>query len=185
VIIRQFGGPRPDGGFSVAGDQVYLVEGARYVVLLRNTFWNLSPVVKNYALRVEDVDGVEALIDTAGRAVAAVESAGPSFTPPLFAPVPQVGVSGAPPRLSSVKAPSDLMSREEFVDSLKNHARARGMAMSGTFYDLPEAHDDWRTGENVASNGPRTAPAAASGAPIPDVIPPEFKEMFPATEGSP
>jgi hypothetical protein len=57
IAIRQFGGPLPNGRGLRVSHQTTFVNGKRYIVFLRNTSWNFSPVVALNAFRVETVEG--------------------------------------------------------------------------------------------------------------------------------
>jgi hypothetical protein len=76
VEIRQFGGPLPDGRTLVVAELPEFTAGERYVVFLRNTAWNLSPVVGDLAFRVEALGAGEALVTAEGLAVTGVSPRG-------------------------------------------------------------------------------------------------------------
>ena len=82
--IRHFGGPLPDGRTIVIAELPVFVRGKEYVLFLRSGGWNVSPVVGDYALRVEKIDNKEVLVNSDGQAVTEVTSRGVDVGPTLF-----------------------------------------------------------------------------------------------------
>src|SRR5262245_37586181 len=93
--IRHFGGPLPDGSLLVAAELPGFVPGKPYIVFLRNTAWNLSPVVGDLALRVETVGGTEVLVSSDGLAVMQIDRDGVVLGPALFG---SPDLDGTPPK---------------------------------------------------------------------------------------
>jgi hypothetical protein len=102
--IRVFGGPLPGGRYLRDSKSPRYVAGGRYVLFLFNTDWRYSPVIADYAFRVEPAAGAEMLIAPNGHAVTGVDPLGvETRTRMLFLPkgVPGVGdVRVAPAAIS-------------------------------------------------------------------------------------
>jgi hypothetical protein len=96
--IRHFGGLLPDGRMVVAAELPVFVKGKRYIVFLRNTAWNVSPIVDELALRVETVDNREVLVNSDGQPVTEVSPAGIEVGPRLFE---RPAWDGTPPKALS------------------------------------------------------------------------------------
>ena len=157
--IRHFGGPLPNGRTVVAAELPVFVQGKRYVVFLRNTQWNLSPVVGDLALRVETLDGTEVLVDSDGRAVTGVGARGVEMGPalfegPQFDGKPSKALAGAMARLT--RQPLD---RAGLLRALNGSAAASGLRVAGSFRDQPAGQFKWRAIPTSASPG--TSPATA------------------------
>ena len=155
VEIRHFGGPLPNGRTLVVAELPVFVQGKRYVVFLRNTAWNVSPVVGDLALRVETVDGTEVLVNSNGQALVAVSSEGIALGPTLFTNPDMDGTpsKALPENLPSFRKPLD---RGSFVEALGVTLAAQGLNVGGTFYDRPAGEFKWRA--------QRTAPSVGSKA---------------------
>jgi hypothetical protein len=152
VEIRHFGGPLPNGRFLVAAELPVFVLGKQYVVFLRNTAWNVSPVVGDLALRVETLDGTEVLVNSDGQPVTEVGAQGLELGAALFeGPLPDGRAPAAVGRrLQDLgRRPLD---RGRFVQELRTHIAAQGARVSGAFYEHPAGGFRWR--------GQRTARAA-------------------------
>ncbi|HSI60812.1 MAG TPA: hypothetical protein VLA16_24860 [Ideonella sp.] len=162
VEIRHFGGPLPNGRAVVAAELPVFVPGKRYVVFLRNTAWNLSPVVGSLALRVETVGGAEALVDSDGRAVTGVGLRGVEMGPALFEG-PQY--DGSQPK-ALVKNFAALarqpLDRRGLVRALKAGLAAHGLSVAGSFDERPAGGFKWRATATSASPGHQPAAGAAS-----------------------
>ena len=137
--IRQFGGLLPDGRMVVASELPVFVEGKEYVLFLRNTKWNVSPVVGDLALRVEAVEGNEVLVNSDGQAITGIGSAGLTVGPALFegpkldGTVPQALAGGL-----SLAAGKPL-DRNRFVSSLRAAMATQALTVAGTFSERPAA----------------------------------------------
>jgi hypothetical protein len=149
--IRHFGGPLPDGRMMVAAELPVFVKGKRYVVFLRNTAWNVSPVVGDLALRVETVDGSEVLVNSDGQAVTEVGPAGVEMGPTLFG---SIELDGTPPKAleKSLRAlDRKPLDRRGFMEALDATLAARSLSVAGTFYEHPAGEFKWRAQRTVPS----------------------------------
>jgi hypothetical protein len=154
VEIRHFGGPLPNGKVLVVSDLPEFVQGKRYIVFLRNTAWNVSPVVGDLALRVETLDGAEVLVSADGQALTGVSAEGLTLGPTLFE---SPDLNGAQPKALGQGLPSrgaTLLDRAAFLDALGSTLTAKGLTVGGTFYDRPAGEFKWRA--------QRVAPATGS-----------------------
>jgi hypothetical protein len=171
--LWQFGGFLPNGRMMVAAELPVFSKGARYVIFLRNTAWNLSPVVGLYAFRVESVDGVEALIGSDGQPLVGLDAAGPRYGAALYEPAPYGGraaariqgagigareVAGSAAVVGAAPAP---MSRAALLAALAKELRAAKLAVGGNLRERPAGGFSWR-GQPVARHG--LAPADGVGA---------------------
>jgi hypothetical protein len=183
VKLRNFGGPTPDGRYLAVSDQPQFVLGATYVVLLRNTAWSLSPVLDSLAFRVDTLeDGREAMVDTDGNVVEAVNETGFVRTVRAFEPVDLDGAR--PARAAHAPAHARALSRAELVAAVRQNLGARRMRLTTDFYDLPQATANWREGPVT----PHAAdiPPSRESTPVPDVPPTERSTRAPrAPEATP
>ena len=69
LTVRLFGGPLPDGRYARDAESPRYLPGSQYLLFLFNTDWRLSPVISDYAFRVEQAAGKEVLIAPNGHAV--------------------------------------------------------------------------------------------------------------------
>ncbi len=144
VEIRHFGGRLPNGKQVVAAELPVFVQGKRYIVFLRNTSWNVSPVVGDLALRVEKLGDAEVLVNSDGIAVTGVGALGPQFGEALFQ---GPRLDGSPSqslgkRLNTMAiAPLD---RAGFVQALHNEIAGKGLAVAGSFNAQPGGEFKWR-----------------------------------------
>lgn len=76
VELVTFGGKLPNGHFVSASELPRYVEGASYILFLRNTDWRFSPVIGDLAFREENIAGRPVLIDSDGFAVSGVGPSG-------------------------------------------------------------------------------------------------------------
>jgi hypothetical protein len=104
VQIRQFGGQLPNGRMMVVAELPVFVKSKRHIVFLRNTAWNLSPVVGDYAFRVETVNNAELLVNSDGLAVTGLGPDGVETGPALFSSPP---LDGSPPQSLTATRLSD------------------------------------------------------------------------------
>jgi hypothetical protein len=184
--LRQFGGRTNRGTMVVASELPVFVQGKRYVVFLRNTSWNLSPVVGDFALRVERVNQAELLITADGEPVTGVGERGLTVGPVLFGPheldgsppklLPLARAAALPPTVSpprptggsgsatTVVAPAAAvvgLDRASFVTAVNLRARAIGVRVGGAFWDQPAGEFQWQgvaTGE-MSGAAARSAPS--------------------------
>jgi len=151
VELRQFGGRLPNGKQVVAAELPVFVQGKRYIVFLRNTSWNLSPVVGDLALRVEKVGETEVLVNTDGMAVTGVGAMGPQFGEALFEGPKFDGTPSAAlgKRLTSLaRAPLD---RAGFVQAMRSQVASKDMRLTGSFNARPGGEFKWRAIPTAAS----------------------------------
>jgi len=184
--LRNFGGPRPDGGYSVVSDQARFVKGATYIVFLRNTSWKLSPVLNSWAFRVTDIDGKEALVDTVGSMVLGLDDSGFALSTPIFEPVGFVGK--APARRNEDPINMQPMTRAQLATAVNAHLLTRRMQLTTDFYDMPIAAVNWREGVTSPASGAsnQSANSTESSGPMNDQPPSEiFSNGIPATESVP
>lgn len=162
VKIRQFGGPLPNGHRLVVAELTEFIHGKRYLVFLRNTAWNLSPVVSQYALRVETVGGRELLVNDEGQTVIGVGQSGLEFSSPL---VPRPDVSGISPSQETANRPvatALALDRTQLMGLLKAEMSARGAHVGGEFFDCPAGEFRWRRVATMPQ-GANTSPVIPSG----------------------
>lgn len=172
VEIRHFGGQLPDGRMVVVADLPVFVQGKRYVVFLRNTAWNVSPVVGDLALRVETVDGSEVLVKSDGHAVTEVGPGGVEVGPMLFGS-PQL--DGTPPKAlgKSLRAlDRKPLDRRNFVEALDATLAKHGLIVAGPFYEHPAGEFKWhaqRTVPSVRHKAPAGTHAKSTGSLNPEI----------------
>lgn len=165
LTLRHFGGPLPSGRHLVATELPAFVADQRYVVFLRNTAWNLSPVVADYALRVARFEGTEVLVNTDGLVLTGVGPMGLLFGEALFEG-PQL--DGHTPRalpgrhLAALqRAPLD---RGALMQRLGSELGSRGLAVGGRFADHPTGQFIWKAMPTVAAaGGERETTRSATG----------------------
>ncbi|MSQ47067.1 MAG: hypothetical protein EXR78_01570 [Deltaproteobacteria bacterium] len=153
--LRHFGGRLPNGRMMVASELPSFVKGARYFVFLRNTAWNVSPVVGDLALRVEQVGAAEVLVNSDGLAVTKIGPKGIETGPKLFGPLesdataPQSLMPTLPPGLAP-------LTRQSFMQELGATMAAQGTKVGGIFYSRPSGEFRWR-GQSTARTSLPTA----------------------------
>lgn len=69
ITLRIFGGPVPEGGLLRASELPRFAVGLRYVVFLTNDDWFFSPVLNDFAFRVENSGGREILLAQEGNEI--------------------------------------------------------------------------------------------------------------------
>ncbi len=159
--LLQFGGPTPKGDFVGVSELPTFEKGERYVVFLRNTAWNLSPVVGDMAFRVASIDGTEMLVTADGQPVLQVGKSGTELGPAIFQPSPPsplfaTASSAAPHAISSLaRRPLD---RQRFLVALRSQLDAQKLSVSGPLYTRPAGHFRWRQ-QPVARQGDATGSA--------------------------
>ncbi|WP_157231730.1 hypothetical protein [Hyalangium minutum] len=162
VKIRQFGGPLPNGHRLVVAELTELFHGERYLMFLRNTAWNLSPIVSQYALRVEIVGGREFLVNDEGQAIIGLGESGLEFSSPLF---PRPDVSGISPSQETATRPvaaALALDRAQLIGLLKAEVSTRGARVGGEFFDCPAGEFQWRRVATMP-HGANTSPATPAG----------------------
>lgn len=172
LTLRHFGGPLPNGRHLVATELPVFVADQRYVVFLRNTAWNLSPVVADYALRVARFEGTEVLVNTDGLALTGVGPMGLLFGEALFEG-PQL--DGRAPRARPDRRLAALqrapLDRSGLLQRLGSELGSRGLAVGGRFNERPAGQFRWKAMPTVAAAGgeaeaARTASRAGTGTEI-------------------
>lgn len=130
------GGEYPDGRMLLVSHSPEFVRGGRYLVFLRNTSWNLTPVVGEYAFRFEKAeDGRELLIAPDGGAVIDFDAEGPRVSEALYAPL---DLNGSPPeRLKEIPLPKQTLDARSLVKSVEAFLSATGLEITGPFFDEP------------------------------------------------
>jgi hypothetical protein len=172
VEIRHFGGPLPNGRMMVAAELPVFVQGKRYVVFLRNTGWNVSPVVGDLALRLETVDDTEVLVNSDGQAVTEVGPEGVAVGLALFG---SPELDGTPPKalgMSLAAFDRKPLDRRSFVEALNATMATHGLSIAGDFYDHPAGEFKWRaqrTAPSTRSKAPISTPANRANSPGPEV----------------
>lgn len=163
--LWQFGGSLPDGRLVVAAELPVLTKGKRYLLFLRNTEWNVSPIVGPWALRVEPLGRGEALVTGDGQAVLGVGEAGLALGAALFEPAPLDGSPAKPLAAATVATAAAartaaLADRAALLRALEAAMAARQLQASGTFLARPAGRFHWR-GQAVAPHGQLNSSAAA------------------------
>ena len=70
ITLPMYGGPSADGTkFYAATHIAQIATGTNYLVFLANHDWFLSPVLRDLALRIENVNGVDVLLDNEGQGI--------------------------------------------------------------------------------------------------------------------
>jgi hypothetical protein len=166
IEIRHFGGPLPSGGMMVAAELPVFVLGKQYIVFLRNTEWNVSAVVGDYALRVDKANDGEVVVNSDGQPVLAVGGRGLELGPALFDGFDRAGT--APKVIAGIRS-ADLkaLDRNQFLTGLKSALDAQGLTIGGTFIEKPAGRFNWRRQQASAS------PDAIPPADLPDSKEPE------------
>lgn len=162
--LWQFGGALPNGRLVVAAELPVFTKGKRYLLFLRNTEWNVSPVVGPWALRVESAGplGKEALFTSDGQVVLGADERGLSLGPSLYEPAPFDG-SAAPPRAAASPAasPAALPDRGALLAALKAAMAEQKLQASGAFLERPAGRFKWRA-QATTPHG-QANPATAAG----------------------
>jgi hypothetical protein len=159
--LRQFGGLLPNGRMMVAAELPIFVQGQRYLVFLRNTAWNLSPVVGSLALRVDAVGGTEVLVNTDGHPVVEVGPGGPGFGAALFEPIRYTGPAIVQKPGALAALPGKPLDRRAFLESLQVELDGQGLRAGGAFLEHPAGNFRWH-GQAVTPHG-QAQPAAGAG----------------------
>jgi hypothetical protein len=190
--LRHFGGPLNDVSILLVAELPEFIKGERYLVFLRNTAWNLSPVVDNLAFRVEVVGEAEALVNSDGFAVVGIGADGVELGPEILGNVslnealhgsPEVDAaesvtearrptalgagSGESARETSSAQERQPLAVESFLAALDTIFETGGMNPSGNFYNRPAGEFKWfrqRT-EGPAGENPMREEGAISTVP--------------------
>jgi len=173
VEIRQFGGPLPNGALMVAAELPVFFVGKEYIVFLRNTAWNVSPVVGDFALRVEKVDDAEVVVNSDGQPVTRLDVRGLEFGPALFEALDRDGTAPKAVTDSLRAIASKPLDRERFATSLRSTLDAQALRVSGAFSEKPAGLFNWR-GQRAGQS-----PDAIPPVDVPDSKQPEtdFSEL--------
>lgn len=136
LVLTQRGGERPDGRVLKVSHVPQFVAGARYVVFLRNTSWNLSPVLNEVALRVETAeDGRTLLVGPDQGAVIDLNPTGLRFSAPLYSKSELT--LAAPQRLAREPAPAGVFGTQDLLRQVDALSNVLGVGVSGHFYAQP------------------------------------------------
>ena len=156
VELRHFGGPLPKGALLVAAELPVFVRDRQYVVFLRNTSWNVSPVVGDFAFRVDNVDNAEVVVNSDGQPVTQLSTRGIEFGPTLFEAFDTDG--SAPKAIAGSLRTIDYkpLDRATFTTSLLKTLDAQGLRATGTFIEKPAGQFNWR--RQTASASPLAPP---------------------------
>jgi hypothetical protein len=163
--LWQFGGTLPSGRMMVAAELPVFVAGQRYVLFLRNTSWNVSPIVGELALRVEKAAGAEVLVTSAGHPVVGVTAAGPALGAALFEPAPYGGGGVAVKRGADgkeVAVAAGALDRRGFLAAVKTQLAQQKLAVSGATLPRPSGLFQWR-GQRVTPHGQGASGDGAAG----------------------
>ncbi len=173
IEIRQFGGPLPNGALMVAAELPVFFVGKEYIVFLRNTAWNVSPVVGDFALRVEKVDDVEVVVNSDGQPVTRLDVRGLEFGPALFQALDRDGTAPKAISDSLRRIASKPLDRQLFATSLRSTLDAQALRVSGAFSGKPAGLFNWR-GQRAGQS-----PDAIPPVDVPDSKEPEadFSEL--------
>lgn len=158
--LWQFGGSLPNGRLVVAAELPVLLKGKRYLLFLRNTEWNVSPIVGPWALRVEPLGSGEALVTSDGQAVLGAGEAGLTLGAALFEPAPLDGSAAKPRPAATATAAASLPDRAALLRALAAAMTAQRLQASGIFLPRPAGRFHWR-GQAVAPHGQVNSSAAA------------------------
>jgi hypothetical protein len=158
VVLPIFGGLLPDGSHMSATHLPRFAKGLRYVVFLANHDWFYSPIVLEYAFRVETMNGRDVLIDNDGHGVMGFDQSGTIHSRAVFAG----RVAEAPfdpPALAAVDAAivAATLSHDQFIAAVASYTTPDMLptAFDGAFASAPMQ----RPWNKVA-----TAPAAVNSA---------------------
>lgn len=156
IEIRHFGGPLPKGALMVAAELPVFVRDREYIVFLRNTSWNVSPVVGDFAFRVDKVDDAEVVVNSDGQPVVQLSTRGIEFGPTVF---DAFDTDGSAPKAvtGSLRAIAyKPLDRATFATSLISTLDAQGLRATGRFIEKPTGEFNWR--RQLASASPLAPP---------------------------
>lgn len=158
IELRHFGGPLPKGTLMVAAELPVFVRDREYIVFLRNTRWNVSPIVGDYAFRVDKADDTEVVVNSDGQPVLQVSTRGIAFGPTIFEAFDIDGTAPQAVAGSLRTIEYKPLDRATFTKSLASTLDALGLRASGTFIEKPTGEFNWR--RNPASASPLAPPPA-------------------------
>jgi hypothetical protein len=158
----------------VAAELPVFFLGKEYIVFLRNTAWNVSPVVGDYALRLEKVDDAEVLVNSDGQPVTQLDTRGLEFGPSLFKAIDRDGTA---PKvvdgdLRSLALATKPLDRERFTASLRSTLDAQALRVTGRFSEKPAGLFNWRA-QQVGSSPDSIPPIGVPDGKEPE---PDFSE---------
>lgn len=164
--LWQFGGLLPSGRLMVAAELPAFVAGKRYLLFLRNTAWNVSPIVGQLALRVEQLGGVEVLVTSDGQAVTGLGASGAVLGAQLFSPAHARTTPVATAQLSAL-GKAQPMDRASFLAALgRELAAPKATKIAGAFLERPAGRFQWRgqraTPPRSLAATPAVAPASST-----------------------
>ena len=156
IELRHFGGLLPKGALMVAAELPVFVRDRQYVVFLRNTSWNVSPVVGDFAFRVDTVDNAEVVVNSDGQPVIQLSTRGIEFGPTIFDAFDTDG--SAPKAITGSLRAIDYkpLDRATFTTSLIRTLDAQGLRATGAFIEKPTGEFNWRL--QAASASPLAPP---------------------------
>jgi hypothetical protein len=155
LALAQRGGNYPDGGMLVVSTSPEFVVGARYLVFLRNTSWNLTPVVGDYVFRLETEDGRQLLVGPTGGAVVDFDEDGVVLSEPLYAPA---DLNGSPPERLKEPLPARTLDVTQLSKGVQAFLDAKGLKIAGTYYDEPATRAKRLFVEDVPGKPPTESP---------------------------
>jgi hypothetical protein len=174
ISVRQFGGRLPNGQYIVASHLPVFVEGKRYIMFLRNTAWNMSPIVGDFALRLETVNGKEMLVNTDGKAVVGFASGGIETSAPVFdVPVPD-GAAPQANQLGVADLEREPLDRSGFFKALDTNLKSLGIGVKGSVQSRPAGEFKWQA-QRLAPDAdakPGKTPSKAGSGPEVDTTAP-------------
>ncbi len=167
--LRFFGGPVPGGTRVTTSATITLIKGGRYLLFLRNRPWFYDPLL-GAALRVEQVNGREVLVDPEQHPLTALTPEGLVFgAAKLFTLEADASGQHAAATLRAGLGPRDTaraLDRDSFLALVREAIAVEGVSPNGTFPLEPKARSNWRvipTRPDAASSEPQQ-PAANPGA---------------------
>lgn len=161
IELRQFGGLLPNGRMMIAAELPVFVPGQRYLVFLRNTAWNVSPVVGGLALRIGSLDGTEVLVNTDGHAVLDVDQGGPRLGAAVFEPIRYTSPAIVQKQGALQRLAGKPLDRRGFLDALRVELEGQGLRIGGPFHEHPAGAFRWR-GQALVPHG-QPLPTAGAG----------------------
>ena len=166
VEIRHFGGPLPNGRQLVVAELPVFVQGKSYLVFLRNTEWNLSPVLGDLALRREMIGETEVLVNSDGLAITGVGPSGVEVGPALFeGPKGDGSKSKALDRSSLASFERRPLDRQGFVQALHTAMAGSRLSVDGAVAPLPAGEFKWRAVPTAATADSKSNPTADAATP--------------------
>ena len=173
IELRHFGGPLPSGALIVAAELPAFVLGKQYIVFLRNTEWNVSPVVGDYALRVDKTDTGQVVVNSDGEPVVGIDARGLQFGPAIFDGFDRAGT--APKAITGIRTTEQKpLDRDGFLSGLKYALDAQSLTIGGTFIEKPAGRFNWR-GQQVSAPPDAIPPADAPDSKEPEA---DFSEKI-------